>query len=67
MAKFHDLLNLRFKQKEAAAPPKMTALVERTSNGELSSFSGVFRVSALSAVQTSLIKENFKKFFFLAG
>ncbi len=48
MSKFHDLLNLRFKQKETQAPTKMTALVERSNNGELSSFSGVFRVSQLN-------------------
>ena len=47
MSKFNDLLNLRFKQK-AVQQPKMTALVERSNNGNLSSFSGVFRVSQLS-------------------
>lgn len=45
--KFNDLLNLRFKQKESQQP-KMTALVERSNNGDLSSFSGVFRVSELN-------------------
>lgn len=52
MSKFNDLLNLRFKQKPAQ-PPKMTALVERTSSGELSSFSGIFRVTALSKNERS--------------
>jgi hypothetical protein len=47
MSKFNDLLNLRFKSKETQQP-KMTALVERSSNGDLSSFSGVFRISALN-------------------
>jgi hypothetical protein len=47
MSKFNDLLNLRFKQKQTPNT-KMTALVERSNNGELSSFSGVFRVSALN-------------------
>ncbi len=47
MSKFNDLLNLRFKSKETPQA-KMTALVERASNGELSSFSGVFRVTPLS-------------------
>ncbi len=47
MSKFNDLLNLRFKQKETQQP-KMTALVERSNNGDLSSFSGVFRVSQLN-------------------
>jgi hypothetical protein len=47
MSKFNDLLNLRFKQKETQQP-KMAALVERSNNGELSSFSGVFRVTKLN-------------------
>ena len=47
MSKFNDLLNLRFKTKETPQA-KMTALVERASNGELSSFSGVFRVTPLN-------------------
>lgn len=47
MPKFNDLLNLRFKSRESSQP-KMTALVERSNNGELSSFSGVFRLSALN-------------------
>ncbi len=47
MSKFNDLLNLRFKSKESQQP-KVTALVERSSNGDLSSFSGVFRISALN-------------------
>jgi len=47
MTKFNDLLHLRFKTKESPQA-KMAALVERASNGELSSFSGVFRVSPLN-------------------
>jgi len=47
MSKFNDLLNLRFRTKPAQ-PPKTSALVERSANGELSSFSGVFRVTALN-------------------
>jgi hypothetical protein len=47
MVKFNDLLNLRFKQKNAQQD-KMTALVERSNNGDLSSFSGVFRVTELN-------------------
>lgn len=54
MAKFNDLLNLRFRQKEAKEP-KMTALVERANNGDLSSFSGVFRVSPLSEQEKNTI------------
>lgn len=52
MSKFNDLLNLRFKTKETPQA-KMTALVERASNGELSSFSGIFRVSPLSEQEKS--------------
>ncbi|MEN9654020.1 MAG: hypothetical protein RL235_132 [Chlamydiota bacterium] len=48
MSKFNDLLNLRFKARDTSAQAKMTALVERSSNGDLSSFSGVFRVTALN-------------------
>lgn len=48
MSKFNDLLHLRFKQKDSKNP-KMTALVEKANNGELSSFSGVFRVAELNA------------------
>ena len=47
MSKFNDLLHLRFKQKETQQT-KMTALVERANNGDLSSFSGVFRVAELN-------------------
>lgn len=47
MSKFNDLLNLRFKSKEAPQA-KMTALVERANKGELSSFSGVFRLTPLN-------------------
>lgn len=55
MSKFNDLLNLRFKQK-SSPQTKMTALVERTSSGELSSFSGVFRVAALSEKEKETIE-----------
>lgn len=61
MSKFNDLLNLRFKQKEAQQP-KMTALVERSNNGELSSFSGVFRVSALNDKEKADIEEILRNF-----
>lgn len=47
MSKFNDLLHLRF-NKNKEAKEKMTALVERANNGELSSFSGVFRVAQLN-------------------
>lgn len=47
MSKIHDLLHLRFRNKDNQQQ-KMNALVERSNNGELSSFSGVFRVTSLS-------------------
>lgn len=55
MAKFNDLLNLRFKQKQVPQD-KMAALVERSNKGELSSFSGVFRVTALNAQEKASIQ-----------
>lgn len=61
MSKFNDLLNLRFKQKETQQP-KMTALVERSSNGDLSSFSGIFRVSALNETEKSTLEQILKNF-----
>lgn len=63
MAKFHQLLNLRLKPKETQKP-KMTALAERTTSGNLSSFSGVFRVTALSDREKSeleTILNNFRE------
>ena len=60
MAKFNDLLNLRFMQKGGAKEPKMTALVEKASKGDLSSFSGVFRVSSLSVAEKGAIEEILK-------
>jgi hypothetical protein len=61
MSKFNDLLNLRFKQKETQQP-KMTALVERANNGDLSSFSGVFRVSALNDREKADLEAILKNF-----
>jgi hypothetical protein len=61
MSKFNDLLNLRFKQKETQQP-KMTALVERSSNGNLSSFSGVFRVSQLNEKEKADIESILRNF-----
>jgi hypothetical protein len=61
MSKFNDLLNLRFKTKETPQP-KMTALVERATNGDLSSFSGVFRVTALNENEKSALEEILKSF-----
>jgi hypothetical protein len=61
MSKFNDLLNLRFKSRESQQP-KMTALVERSSNGDLSSFSGVFRVSALNETEKANLESILKSF-----
>lgn len=54
MNKFNDLLNLRFKMKDSS---KMSALVEKTSSGNLSSFSGVFRVVALNDNEKNLLEQ----------
>ncbi len=61
MSKFNDLLNLRFKTKETQQP-KMTALVERSNNGDLSSFSGVFRVTALNDQEKADLEHILKSF-----
>jgi hypothetical protein len=60
MSKFNDLLNLRFKSKDAQQ--KVTALVERSNNGELSSFSGIFRVTALGEKEKLGIESILKSF-----
>ncbi len=51
MPKFQDLLNFRFRTKEQPGVDKMTALVERAASGDLSSFSGVFRVVELNETE----------------
>jgi len=61
MSKFNDLLSLRFKPKESPQA-KMTALVERATNGDLSSFSGVFRVTALNDAEKNALEEILKSF-----
>jgi hypothetical protein len=61
MSKFNDLLNLRFKTKETPQP-KMTALVERSNNGDLSSFSGIFRVTALNDQEKEDLEHILKSF-----
>jgi hypothetical protein len=60
MGKFNSLLNLRLKQKDTQKTPKMTALAERTTSGNLSSFSGIFRVSTLSEKE-KFVLENILK------
>ncbi len=61
MSKFNDLLHLRFKQKETQQQ-KMTALVERSSNGDLSSFSGVFRIAQLNEKEKADIETILRNF-----
>lgn len=61
MAKFNALLNLRLKSKNTQKE-KMTALAERSSNGNLSSFSGVFRVSALNESEKTNLEQILKEF-----
>jgi hypothetical protein len=46
MGKLNSLLNLRLKNKNPK--PKMTALAERSKDGGLSSFSGVFKIAKLN-------------------
>jgi len=60
MSKFNDLLNLRFKQRNAQPTNKVAALVERSNNGELSSFSGVFRIAALNEKEKHAIESILK-------
>ena len=55
MGKFNTLLNMRLKQKNKEEN-KMTALAERSQAGQLSGFSGVFRLSALSDHEKEKIK-----------
>ena len=54
MVKVNSLLTERFK-KATGALSKMTTLVEKSSNGNLSSFSGVFKVSTLSLSETKAL------------
>jgi Uncharacterised protein family (UPF0137) len=61
MAKFNSLLNLRLKQKNNEKT-KMTALAERSKAGNLSSFSGVFRISSLTSHEKNIIEEILKNF-----
>ncbi len=61
MSKFNDLLSLRFRQKEPNSA-KITALVEKANSGDLSSFSGVFRVANLSSGEQSNLEILLKNF-----
>ncbi|MEL7431030.1 MAG: CT583 family protein [Chlamydiota bacterium] len=61
MPKFNSLLSLRLKSKDKR---KVNALAEKTSQGNLSSFSGVFRVEALNEeekTELESILENFQE------
>lgn len=55
MGKFNTLLNLRLKQK-TPEKEKMTALAELSKNGQLTSFSGIFRLTSLSESEKESIK-----------
>ncbi|MBU6382782.1 MAG: pGP6-D family virulence protein [Verrucomicrobia bacterium] len=61
MSKFNDLLHLRF-NKNKDAKEKMSALVEKANNGELSSFSGVFRVAQLNEKEKADIENILRTF-----
>ncbi|PIS01874.1 MAG: hypothetical protein COT84_00170 [Chlamydiae bacterium CG10_big_fil_rev_8_21_14_0_10_35_9] len=61
MAKFNALLNLRLKQKNSDKN-KMTALAERSSSGNLSSFSGVFKLSKLTDNEKDTIESILNNF-----
>ncbi|OGN59445.1 MAG: hypothetical protein A3F40_04900 [Chlamydiae bacterium RIFCSPHIGHO2_12_FULL_27_8] len=61
MVKFNELLSLRLRSKEK--PPKMSELAERSNDGNLSSFSGVFKLNKLNSdekAKISNILESFK-------
>ncbi len=62
MAKFNALLNLRLKQKDSQSKQKITALAERSNSGQLSSFSGVFRVSELTGDETEVLSNILKNY-----
>jgi len=61
MGKFNDLLNLRFKQKEDNQT-KTTALAERAQSGDLSSFSGVFRITGLNNGEKDILLKILQNF-----
>ncbi|MBN2479779.1 MAG: CT583 family protein [Parachlamydiales bacterium] len=64
MVKFNDLLNLRLRSKENENKAKMTALAEKSAQGSLSSFSGVFKLNTLNEDEKenlSNILQNYKE------
>lgn len=56
MAKINSLLSQRLKTASEKLS-KMTSLVELSSNGNLSSFAGVFRITALNEKETQTLKK----------
>ncbi|MFI5333907.1 MAG: CT583 family protein [Chlamydiales bacterium] len=56
MVKVNSLLSQRFKRATQKFSSKMTALAELSSSGNLSSFSGVFRVTPLTAVEQEALR-----------
>jgi hypothetical protein len=61
MGKFQELLSMRLKQKKAEKT-NVTALAQRTTGGELSSFSGVFRINPLGNEDIGRIEEILEQF-----
>jgi len=61
MGKVNSLLTERLKL-TAEKFSKMTNLAERTSSGQLSSFSGVFRVATLTLTEQEVLREILKNF-----
>ncbi len=61
MGKFQSLLNLRLKQKPVEKN-KLTTLAERSNNGNLSGFSGVFRVNSLKDEDVQKIENILEEF-----
>jgi len=55
VSKVNDFLNLRFKTAQSAHA-KMTQLAERSGQGDLSSFAGIFHVTALGEKEESELK-----------
>ncbi len=56
MVKVNSLLSQRFKRATQKLSSKMSALAELSSSGNLSSFSGVFRVTPLSALEQETLR-----------
>ncbi len=61
MAKFHTLLSLRLKSKDSQKK-NMNSLADRSHSGDLSSFSGVFRVTPLREEERETLESMLKSF-----